>query len=123
MNQGRIWCVVNPTVGLPLFLGAVAVTSLLVHGAVLSHSTWYGALYQGGKGKTALGDSSSSVASLPAKSDAAFVIAVTPVASTTAKGETSFVVTVTPNTPAASTTVGDASPSQPSRQTVAMTEN
>ena len=27
MNQGRIWCVVNPTVGLPLFLGG---TSLLI---------------------------------------------------------------------------------------------
>jgi light-harvesting protein B-800-850 alpha chain len=31
MNQGRIWCVVNPTVGLPLFLGSVATISLLVH--------------------------------------------------------------------------------------------
>ena len=123
MNQGRIWCVVKPTVGLPLFLGAVAVTSLLVHGAVLTHTTWYGALYQGGKAKTALGDSSSSVASLPAKSDSAFVIAVTPVASTSVKGETSFVVTVTPNTAAASTTVGDASPAVEPRQSVAMTEN
>ncbi len=28
MNQGRIWTVVKPTVGLPLFLGSVAVTSL-----------------------------------------------------------------------------------------------
>ena len=25
MNQGRIWCVVKPTVGLPLFLGTVLV--------------------------------------------------------------------------------------------------
>ena len=31
MNQGRIWCVVKPTVGLPLFLGSVAIISLLVH--------------------------------------------------------------------------------------------
>jgi hypothetical protein len=30
MNQGRIWCVVSPTVGLPLFLGAVAVISFTV---------------------------------------------------------------------------------------------
>ena len=28
MNQGKIWRVVNPTVGVPLFLGAVALTSL-----------------------------------------------------------------------------------------------
>jgi light-harvesting protein B-800-850 alpha chain len=48
MNQGRIWCVVNPTVGLPLFLGAVAVTSLLVHLAVLTNTTWFSAFLQGG---------------------------------------------------------------------------
>ena len=123
MNQGRIWTVVKPTVGLPLFLGAVAVTSLLVHGAILTHTTWYSALYQGGKGKTALNDTSSSVAALQTKSDPAFVIAVTPVAATSGKGETSFVVTVTPNTSAASYSVGDSSPADRSRQTVAMTEN
>ena len=38
MNQGRIWCVVNPTVGLPLFLGSVALTSLAVHAAVMTHT-------------------------------------------------------------------------------------
>ena len=122
MNQGRIWTVVKPTVGLPLFLGSVAVTSLLVHGAVLTHTTWYSALFQGGKGKTALNETSSSVAALSSKADSAFVIAVTPVAGTTAKGETSFVVTVTPNTSAASYSVGDASSSVVTRQTVAMTE-
>jgi light-harvesting protein B-800-850 alpha chain len=47
MNQGRIWCVVNPTVGLPLFLGAVAIISLIVHYAVLSHTTWIGAFWGG----------------------------------------------------------------------------
>ena len=36
MNQGRIWCVVNPTVGLPLFIGGVAVTSLVVHASVMT---------------------------------------------------------------------------------------
>ena len=48
MNQGRIWCVVNPTVGLPLFLGGVAVISLIVHYSVLSNSTWFAAFIQGG---------------------------------------------------------------------------
>ena len=47
MNQGRIWCVVKPTVGLPLFLGAVTVIALLVHYGVLSHTTWF-AKYWGG---------------------------------------------------------------------------
>jgi len=48
MNQGRIWCVVNPTVGLPLFLGTVLVIALLVHYAVLSHTTWFAGYWQGG---------------------------------------------------------------------------
>lgn len=47
MNQAGIWLVVKPTVGLPLLLGSVAVTSLIVHYAVLSHSTWYPAYLQG----------------------------------------------------------------------------
>ena len=55
MNQGRLWTVVKPTVGLPLFLGAVATTSLLVHYAILSHTTWFPAYWQGGmKGKVAI---------------------------------------------------------------------
>ena len=48
MNQGRIWCVVNPTVGLPLFLGAVLVISLIVHWAVLIYASWFGAFWVGG---------------------------------------------------------------------------
>ena len=48
MNQGRIWTVVNPTVGLPLFLGTVLVIALLVHYAVLEHTTWFSAYWQGG---------------------------------------------------------------------------
>jgi light-harvesting protein B-800-850 alpha chain len=48
MNQGRIWCVVKPTVGLPLFLGSVALISLIVHYAILTHTTWFPAFLQGG---------------------------------------------------------------------------
>jgi light-harvesting protein B-800-850 alpha chain len=50
MNQGRIWTVVKPTVGLPLFLGTVLVISLLIHYAVLSHTTWFSAYWNGGAG-------------------------------------------------------------------------
>ena len=53
MNQGRIWCVVNPTVGLPLFIGGVAVTSLVVHASVMTHTTWMSNFLQGGAAKTA----------------------------------------------------------------------
>lgn len=40
MNNAKMWLVVNPTVGIPLFLGAVAVGSFAVHVAVLSNTTW-----------------------------------------------------------------------------------
>ena len=47
MNQGKIWRVVNPTVGVPLFLGAVALTSLFVHYQLLTKTTWLPAYYNG----------------------------------------------------------------------------
>ncbi len=48
MNQARIWLVVKPTVGLPLLLGTVLVIALLVHFAVLSHTSWMGRYWEGG---------------------------------------------------------------------------
>ena len=48
MNQGRIWCVVKPTVGLPLFLGGVALISLLVHFSLLLNTSRFPAFFQGG---------------------------------------------------------------------------
>ena len=53
MNQGKIWTVVSPSVGLPLLLGSVTVIALLVHLAVLSYTTWYPAYWQGGVKKVA----------------------------------------------------------------------
>ncbi|MCA1790115.1 MAG: light-harvesting protein [Thioalkalivibrio sp.] len=47
MNQGRIWCVVNPTVGLPLFLGSVTLISLIVHYSILSNTDWFAAFWGG----------------------------------------------------------------------------
>ncbi|MEM6374756.1 MAG: light-harvesting protein [Pseudomonadota bacterium] len=40
MNNAKMWLVVKPTVGVPLFLGAVAVGSFAVHVAVLSNTSW-----------------------------------------------------------------------------------
>ena len=48
MNQGKIWTVVSPSVGLPLLLGSVTVIALLVHIAILSYTTWFPAYWQGG---------------------------------------------------------------------------
>ena len=47
MNQARIWLVVKPTVGLPLFLGTVLIIALLVPFAVLSNTTWFSSYWQG----------------------------------------------------------------------------
>lgn len=40
MNNSRMWLVVNPTIGLPVFLGAVALGSFAVHVAVTLNTTW-----------------------------------------------------------------------------------
>lgn len=48
MNEGRIWTVVKPNHGVPLFLGGVAVISMLVHFAILTNTTWFAAFLQGG---------------------------------------------------------------------------
>lgn len=40
MNNAKMWLVVKPTVGIPMFLGAVAVGSFAVHVAVLTNTSW-----------------------------------------------------------------------------------
>jgi light-harvesting protein B-800-850 alpha chain len=40
MIYGKLWCVVKPSVGIPLFLGAVAVSSFAVHLTLLRHAPW-----------------------------------------------------------------------------------
>lgn len=97
MNQGRIWCVVNPTVGLPLFLGSVAVTSLIVHYSVLSNTTWFGAYWNGhAKAKAAAVETTTQPVAANTSGGPGFVISVAPVAGNTANGETSFVISVAP---------------------------
>lgn len=95
MNQGRIWCVVNPTVGLPLFLGSVAVTSLIVHFSVLSNTTWFAHYWNGSAKPTASApaDTSRAVATSTANG---FVITVSQLPADAVKADTSFVVSVAP---------------------------
>ena len=47
MIYGKIWLVVKPSVGIPLLLGAVAVSSFAVHYALLTHTTWLPKYYEG----------------------------------------------------------------------------
>jgi light-harvesting protein B-800-850 alpha chain len=97
MNQGRIWCVVNPTVGLPLFLGSVALTSLAVHTAVLTHVTWFGNYWQGKAKTVAMNGTAANVASLSSEAQPGFTFTVTPVAATAGSNGTSFVLTMAPS--------------------------
>ena len=66
MNQAKIWLVVSPSVGLPLLLGSVTAIALLVHVAIVSNTTWFGAYWQGGMKKAAVLETTTApVASLP----------------------------------------------------------
>jgi light-harvesting protein B-800-850 alpha chain len=47
MNNAKMWLVVNPTVGIPLFLGAVALTSFAVHVGIVKNTTWLSEYYSG----------------------------------------------------------------------------
>ena len=47
MNNAKMWLVVRPTVGVPLFLGGVAVGSFAVHVAVLTNTSWVDDFLQG----------------------------------------------------------------------------
>ena len=53
MIYGKIWTVVKPTVGIPVFLGAVAVSSFAVHLAVVTNTTWVKGFLNGSAGKAA----------------------------------------------------------------------
>ena len=104
MNQGRIWCVVNPTVGLPLFLGSVAVTSLIVHYTVLSNTTWFSAYWNGhAKAKAASVEGPSQPLALNSSTGGApgFVLTVAPSTAKAGTGEASYVITVAPQPVAA----------------------
>lgn len=54
MIFGKIWTVVSPAVGIPVFLGAVAVASFSVHVALVTNTTWIKAYLNGAAGKPAV---------------------------------------------------------------------
>jgi light-harvesting protein B-800-850 alpha chain len=113
MNQGRIWCVVNPTVGLPLLIGSAAVTSLLVHYCVLSNTTWFAAYWNGKAGAkaAAVKVEPNPVAIAVPDSSTGMVVSVTPAAQRSA-GEASFVITVS-SPPGAQTASAEAAADLP----------
>jgi light-harvesting protein B-800-850 alpha chain len=70
MNNAKMWLVVKPTVGVPLFLTAVAVGSFAVHVAVLSNTSWVSDFL---KGKPIGGGVAALEAPVPEVANAAFV--------------------------------------------------
>ncbi len=48
-GQAGIWLVVPPKIGLPLFLGTVTLIAILVHAALINHTTWFSKYWEGGK--------------------------------------------------------------------------
>ncbi len=47
MNNAKMWLVVSPSVGVPIFLGAVAVGSFSVHMQVVKNTSWVSDFLQG----------------------------------------------------------------------------
>ena len=47
MNNAKMWLVVSPNVGVPIFLGAVAIGSFSVHMQVVKNTSWVSDFLQG----------------------------------------------------------------------------
>ena len=47
MIYGKLWCVVKPSVGIPIIIAAVAFASCNVHLALVSNTTWVKAFLNG----------------------------------------------------------------------------
>lgn len=65
MIYGKLWLVVKPTVGIPLFLGGVAIGSFLVHYMLLTNTTWLKKYYEGKPAVAAMADTPTSTAAAP----------------------------------------------------------
>ena len=76
MNNAKMWLVVKPTVGIPLFLSAVAISSFAVHVGIVMNTDWVES-YHSGKGinpaasaaLTLPADGVAKVAYIPGKND------------------------------------------------------
>lgn len=77
MNNAKMWLVVSPTIGVPIFLGAVAVGSFAVHTAILTNTSWVSDFLKGNP--MGSGDKMSSVV-VPEQSNTAKVSYALPLA-------------------------------------------
>jgi light-harvesting protein B-800-850 alpha chain len=97
MNQGRIWCVVQPTIGLPLFLGSVALMSFTVHFAVLNNSSWVKDFFNGTPMKSAAAEEvTTPTAAMATNTKSTFEIEVAQSSVTAVDDQATFVMKVKP---------------------------
>jgi light-harvesting protein B-800-850 alpha chain len=54
MIYSKMWCVVKPSVGIPVFIAAVAIASFSVHLALTMNTTWVKEFLNGGAKTVAL---------------------------------------------------------------------
>jgi light-harvesting protein B-800-850 alpha chain len=85
---------VHPTVGLPLFLGSVAITSFIVHASVMTHTTWMSTYWQGAKARTASADLP--LGATASKLDSGYTVSVLPSVAGGTNAQPGFTITVTP---------------------------
>ena len=77
MNEGKIWTVVKPNTGVPLFLGTIVVMVFTVHYAILTHTTWFAGYWQG-SAKAPMTASAPAVETAPAAAMPTSAAPVTP---------------------------------------------
>jgi light-harvesting protein B-800-850 alpha chain len=65
MIYGKLWLVVKPTTGIPVFLGAVAISSFLVHLMLVTNTTWVKRFLEGSGTKTAAVEATTPTAAAP----------------------------------------------------------
>jgi len=66
MIYGKMWCVVKPSVGIPIFIAAVAISSFSVHVALTTNTTWVKD-YLNGAAKTSVAAPAADAAAPPKK--------------------------------------------------------
>ncbi len=59
MIYGKLWCVVKPSVGIPIIIGAVAVSSFAVHLALTMNTTWVKRYLNGSAAQVSMAPASS----------------------------------------------------------------
>ncbi|MFN5542184.1 MAG: light-harvesting protein [Betaproteobacteria bacterium] len=66
MTNGKMWLVVKPTVGIPVFFAGIVVAALSVHTAILLNSDWFPAFLKGGQKMAAAAPATAAPAAAPA---------------------------------------------------------